>query len=267
MMAGEDKDLLTELGRSKTPTDLAKRVKDLRTELSKRPAAAKAEPLAKDATPEQVADWRKANGVPEKSADYGNALALPAGIVLGEADRPIAESFFTAAHEAGLPQPAVNAALDWYFRFQEQQEIARRDADTTVYDKTLGELRQEWGAADFQRNTNAIGAVVAPIINKQGEGLFDQLVNARLPDGTRLGDHAGVTRALVDLALEINPVARTTPADAANSRKSIGSRMEEIKALMSGPDANEKYWGNEAVQKEYRDLLAAEERLGGRRVA
>jgi hypothetical protein len=34
---------------------------------------------------------------------------------------------------------------------------------------------------------------------------------------------------------------------------------------MSGPDANEKYWGNEAVQKEYRDLLAAEERLGGRR--
>jgi hypothetical protein len=47
--------------------------------------------LPKDAKPEQVAEWRKNNGIPESPEKYD--FNLPDGLVMGEADLNVARKF------------------------------------------------------------------------------------------------------------------------------------------------------------------------------
>lgn len=265
LAAGGDKDVETLLGRYKSLTDVGAALKNMRAELSKKGQGAKTEPPGDDATDEEKAEWRKANGIPEKPEDYGNALKLPEGMVLGEADKPVADSFFKAAHAKGMPQSVVNGALEWYFQHKEANEIARQNADAETFDATTAALREEWGAADFKRNQNAIMSTIGSTFGKYGDDLFDQFTHARLPDGTRLGDSAEVMRALADIALQVDPGARIMPADVAATGKSIASRKADIETMMR--DQPDKYWADNKVQEEYRNILDAEARLASRRAA
>lgn len=252
--AAGDRDVEALLGRYDSPRAVARALKDMRAELSR-----------KGPRLDASADGAVA-GVPARWQDYASALALPEAMVLGEADTPLVEDFFQAAHAAQLPQRHVDAVMRWFFAYRESQEISRLNADEAAYEETAEALRAAWGSAQFRRNINAIGNALRPIFQAHGQDLFDRVLLARLPDGARLGDHAGVTQALVDVALALNPATRATPADPTAAMTSLTARRAEIEAIMAGPDAGSAYWANEALQQEYRGLLAAENRLR-RRVA
>lgn len=256
LLAGDDKDALKTLERYTDPKALwAKIVNQEKALRGKQERPAKP---GKDATPEQIAAWRKAEGVPETAEGYLAALKLPDGRVLGDDDKPIAESFAAAMHEAGVPQSAFDHALGWYNDFQERQIAEQAEADEAFKAKSRVALREEMGA-DFRRNVNAVGT----LFQDAPEGLIDRILAGRTADGKVIGDDPAVVRWFSSLALEMNPAATLTP-QGQESGQSIEGRLAEIKAIMAGPDAQTKYWKDPAIQAEYTRLLETQDKLKAR---
>src|SRR3990167_5354807 len=98
----------------------------------------------KDAKPEEVAEFHKALGVPEKPEDYFKNIKLENGAVIGEADKPIADAFAAAVHKSGATPQVVNAALNWYFKGQEDAAAKLDESDENFKTTSLKDLKEEY---------------------------------------------------------------------------------------------------------------------------
>ena len=109
MSAGDEK-ILKSLDKFKTPQEAIIAYKELQTQFSKtRPAPE----LAKDATAEQIKEYREQVGIPESWDKYDTNLEN--GVVINEFDKPIVEDFLKKAHDKNLKPSEVKNALQAYF--------------------------------------------------------------------------------------------------------------------------------------------------------
>lgn len=254
-IAGEDKNYLKQLERYGSPIDYANKARALEQKLSSGEYK-KATPLAKDATDEQRAAWRKDMGLPEKAETFIEKAALPDGIVLGEADKPLATSFAAIAFDKGWSQENYNDALAWYYANKQQTENSRMEADGTFKQGAEDALRSEWGN-DYRRNLNALGN----LRDQMPEGLATKVLAARDPEGRLLGDNPSFLKWMLGLALELNPASTLVPGGGA-AGKGIEGRLAEIRKFASeNPD---KYDQDKTLQKEHQDLLAAQAKMKAR---
>ena len=148
MLAGEDPAALRALKRYGSVSGLWQKVVNQEKLISagahKVPAA-----LPEDATPEEVAAYRKAHGIPEAPEGYG--IAFNPDLKPSEADTALLNGFLTDMHGRNVPPGAAKAAFEWYqsqmVRTREEQaaEAARARHHVTT------ELRKEFGA-DYKRN-------------------------------------------------------------------------------------------------------------------
>jgi hypothetical protein len=212
----------------------------------------------KDAKPEEIAEYHKAIGVPEKPEDYFKDIKLDNGAVIGEADKPLVDGFAQAVHKSGATPAFVNAALNWYYKNQEEQAAAMDEADDTFRRESERALKDELGPT-FKRKTNAIASVFATapggtdVTNEKG--LYARLMGGRTADGKLIGNDPDMVRFLVGLANEINPVA-TVVEDGVGS-KGAETRLAELKALRK---TNSKAYWSEPIQREEAELIAALEK-------
>lgn len=260
-LAGEDKKALKTLERMADPTAVWKQAQELRAKLSS--GEYKRVP-PKDATEEDLAAYRKEIGLPEKPEDY--EITLPQGAVMGEADKPVFDSFKGIAHKANMTPEQLNAAADWYFQQQREQAEAQDDFDQRFRSDAEEDLRADWGN-DYRRNINSITG----LFSTAPEGVKDRLLSGRIPihdkDGNvtgmaPLGNDPAVVRWLVSLAQELNPAATIAPGSAANSMQSIDDEIAGIEKTMREDRA--AYFKDEKAQTRYRELLAAKEKLASR---
>src|SRR5206468_684958 len=98
-LAGDDKAFLKRLERFTDPAAVAKSYRELETKVS----APKVNAPPADASPEQVAAWRKDQGLPETPDAYISGLEMPDGVVFGDADQPVLQKFAATAHEMNIP--------------------------------------------------------------------------------------------------------------------------------------------------------------------
>ena len=204
--------------------------------------------------------WRVRAGVPATPQGYLDNL--PLGRVVGEADQPLIDEFLTEMHAADAPAQYIHAALGWYYDLIERQLAKRADNDLAQLDESEAEMRAQWGS-DYAPNLNAVHSLFAV---HGPEGLLDKIIDARLPDGRTLGNHADTIRFFVALARQLNPRGTVAPSNAKTALKSIQEEKAALQAEQAdtdgpywkGPDANAK-------QARYRELLALEEghRKGG----
>jgi hypothetical protein len=250
-LAGADKDLLKQLGTLGSPQDLFKSYREMQKKLSSGEYKKATQAPGKDATPEQIAEYRKENGIPDKPEAYDTTLDN--GLVIGAQDKPIVDAFLKEMHAANAPNAVVKSALNAYFKIAEDQRANMSNRDNEVYDGAAEALRKEWGP-EFKRNQNAIAAYVETL----PEGFRDNLIGARLADGSKLlGNPEGI-KFIYNLAKESNPAITVVPGSA-NPGKTI---EEEIKALNVGSD---EYWKSSDKQARYRELLQAQEGLKKKR--
>lgn len=257
-MAGEDRDALKRLERFTDPAAFFKSYRSLEAKLS---GGEYKKALPENATPEEVATWRKENGLPEKPEGYLEKLQLPNGVVLGEADKPVAESFAKLAHEKNWTQGQVNDAIAWHYANLDAQRIAQDDADAVFKQEAEDALRSEWQGADYRRNLTAVNNLIA---TWPGD-LAANVLSARTPDGKKLGDLPGFIKQLASLSRELNPMATLVPAGSADPAKAASDRIADLKKMMA--DRNSDYWRGpkaEQYQQEYRDLLTAQEKVSAR---
>jgi hypothetical protein len=174
-VAGEDPKLLKELEKHKTPAEFAKAYRELQKQFSStRPVPE----LPKDATPEQVAEWREKAGIPESWDKYDTNLEN--GVVIGENDKPIVESWLKKAHEMNMKPEDAKKSLQAYFEMNnaiESEKIRNAEAQQNAVTE---ELKKQWGV-QFKENL----VVVATHLEKAlGAETFNKLNQAVLPDGS-----------------------------------------------------------------------------------
>ena len=212
-LAGGDDASMALLKRIGTPGDLFKKV--LAQEQTIRRGAHKAAPtLPENATEEQVAEYRKAVGVPEAPDGYGVQFAPEL-----QADDRLKEmlgSFLGYAHERNLPPAAVKAAVEW-----QQGEILRQreeQAATAARERArvTAELRKEYGA-DYKRNLALADEFLAA-----RPGLA-KLVRADNPD-------LELVRDIIALARDTAPEDVLYSGDAETGGKSLEVQKDELVA-------------------------------------
>jgi hypothetical protein len=266
-MAAGDKAFLKTLDRFESPAALAKAYKELTTKLSAGELRA-ARPPAAGTTPEQVAAWRTAHGLPESTEAYVSGLTLGDGMLAGEANRPLLLSFAEAALAGNWSGEQYSQAVRWYFATQDRLLAERQRGDGEFKHAAARTLTREW-ANDYDVNRNT----VAQFCDRHfAQDLKIDLLNARLPDGNLLANHAGFNRAILGMARMVDPRGTLLPNTSGAGVSSVESRIAEIEGKYMraphGSDSWKAYWSGDSgsrMQQEYRGLLAAREQAHGGR--
>jgi hypothetical protein len=266
-MAAGDKAFLKTLDRFDSPAALAKAYRELTTKLSAGELRA-VRPPAADATPEQVAAWRTAHGLPDSTEAYLSGLALGDGMLVGEANRPLLASFAEAALAGNWSGEQYSQAVRWYFDAQDRLLADRQRADGEFKHASARELSREWGN-DYDVNRNT---VVQFCDRHFAQDLKIDLLNARLADGNLLANHPSFNRAILAVARIVDPRGTLLPNTSGAGVSSVESRIAEIEGkymrAAHGSDSWKTYWTGESgarMQQEYRGLLAAREQARGAR--
>jgi hypothetical protein len=160
-------------------------------------------------------------------------------------------------HEANADPSVVQGAISWYKEMEEAQAAEAIEQDKAYRKESEDALRDEWGS-EFRSNVNAIENFLATA----PEGVGDNLLGARLGDGTLLSANPDALRWLAKLADDVNPAGFLAPTPGMNDMQSIESRLKEISEIRR-TEPN-KYFGDEPMQEEYRKLLEAQEKLQAR---
>lgn len=257
LMAGGDEKERKRLDRFRSPVDVYKSNRELEKKLSSGDVKAK---LAADATPEQIAAWRKDNGIPEKPDGY--LEKLPSGLVIGDDDKPMLEGYLAEVHGANASPEVVAKTLDWYYRQQDVAAAAQADADKAFKQSAEDALRAEWGA-EYRGNVNSIMSFLdAAPPTDDGSPLKGLLMGARLSDGTLLGNNPTALKWLASLAQEANPAGFVAPSAGTSQADSVAAEIAKIEGIMRTD--RRAYDKDEKMQARLRDLYDAQEKLARR---
>lgn len=212
----------------------------------------------KDAKEEEVKAFQKALGWAEKPEEMFKEIKLENDAVIGEADRPMMQGFLEAVHGATSAQDYVNKAANWYYKTQEDAAAQLDESDDAFRRESETALKDDLGPA-FKRKINAIATLFASTpggADDKNEGsLFHRVVHGRTADGRLIGDDPDVTRFLIGLVDEVNPMA-TVVEDGAGA-PGAQARLDEIRALRK---TDKRKYYSEPIQQEELRLIAALEK-------
>lgn len=249
--AGTDEKVLKRLQRYTTP----KAALDAMIEAQNKIADGSYKKLPENATAEQITEYRKTNGIPEKPEAYLDKL--PDGLVIGEEDKPFIDKFVKAFHDKNADPSVVHAAIKTYYDIVDEQEGLRAEANAAAKIATEDAMREEWGQ-DYRPNTNLINA----FIGSMPKDLQDELFQSAKPDGTQIMNNPAMLKWLAQQARELNYTGAVLPNGEA-SAKGVTGRLDEIRKVMR--ENRPAYNKDEKMQAEYRRLIDDQQRLDARK--
>lgn len=211
--------------------------------------------LPKDPKPEELAQWRKDNGIPETPDKYD--LKFDSGLVIGDADKEMIGEFLKTAHGKNMTPDQVKTNIEWYYNEQKRQSDVRLQKDEEQRIEALDKLNQEWGPS-FRRNIN----MVEGLLSQFPENVRASLMSARMPDGTAVFNNPDILRGFAALALEVNPAGTIVPSGG-DPIKTIEEEMATIETAMKTD--RQAYNKNEKMQARYRELIEAKMKLQERK--
>lgn len=207
--------------------------------------------LGKNPTPEQLAEWRTANGIPDKPEAYD----LGKDVKVSESGKVFLEQFLPVAHANNMTPAQVKASL----KFVSDMNV-RAEEDRAVKDHEFEEtgeelLRAEWGA-EFKRN---MGFIHNTLDGAASPEFKTALLGGRLADGTPIGSSPEALRFLMSLALIQNPTGTLVPGFNANPSEGVEQEIKTIEETMRKNRG--AYNKDEKMQARYRELIDAREKL------
>lgn len=250
-MAGDDAKELERLKRFASPNDVYKFARE--TENKLRSGKVKTT-LAEDATPEQIAEYRKENGIPEKPEDY--KLSLPEGLIIGDEDQPYVDKILADAHAANADPNTVSKLISSYMEMREQDVVARANLDKDYYAENNEALKKEWGNK-YQEHINNI----MTFLEGGGESIKEAVLTARDANGNLLRNNAELMRFLNAKQLELNPTGTIVSGSA---RDTLSSINDELAVLAEKMKDREVWFKDEKSQARQRQLLEAQEKFQAR---
>lgn len=234
MLAGEDTDAIKDLSRYQSPTELLKAFKEQRAALSKRAEPVK---LGDNPTPEQVAAYRKAQGVPEIAADappekiaeaYG--IKPPEGYEMSSTEKGMISEFAKTMYGKHAPPALVKEATDYFFKQNAAMAQAVRK-DTSEKAKTWkNSLIDRHGTKEYEAQQAAASTYLRNEFKDNPDEMAN-ILNAQLPGGGVLGDHPWFFENLAKQALGAGFGDRIEANAMEASGKSLAVRHSELVKL------------------------------------
>lgn len=240
LLAGEDTKALETVSRYQSPNDLMKAFLEQRAALSKRAEPAK---LPDSPTPEQLGEWRKGLGLPEiakdaKPDDFMKAYKIeaPQGYDLNEVEKGMLGDYAKLAYEQGHSPREVKSAVDFFFKQQTAQQQVINRANDDFHKTEHNALRDKLGSKEYEAQKAAATTWIAAQFTGE-DGTVDQLamnnvLNAQMPGGGRLGDSAFLFNLAAKMALGEGYGDRIEANALESSGKSIVQQINEIDKLL-----------------------------------
>jgi hypothetical protein len=249
-LAGENDKELKHLQKYGAPQDIWKKARALEQKIS---SGEYTVALPEDPTEEEVAEYRKVRGIPEKPDGYD--LSSEEGLAIGETDKPVVDRFLEVAHKRNMEPAQVTDSIKWYYEEIERQGQEREERDEQLKQTTEDELRGEWGK-DYRRELN----IVRNFLATAPEAVRDEIAGARMADGTPLGSHPEFIKWVNHLGRQANPSGTLTGMEPGETVKSIDGRMTEIMEVKRN---DPKRYHRENLSAEYTELVRKKEALEG----
>lgn len=206
-------------------------------------------------TPEQLTEYRKAVGVPEKPEGY--LEKLPDGLVIGEEDRAAVDLLTERLHARNATPDIVADVIDTYYKIVEKNHNDMIEYQTTLKRDSGDALRAEWGP-DYRPTINAITATLDgldPETKELVEGM-------QLADGSLAFNHQGFMRWMSSLALQINPAAIVVPGGGGDKLDTIKGEIATYEAEMRKNINAWQHVSNQSRRDRYMQLLDAQAKFG-----
>jgi len=208
--------------------------------------------LAADATPEQLTDWRAANGVPAESTGYD--LTLNEGLVLGDVDKSIMDSVYAAGHAGNVSTEVMGSMVNAFLEGRELEADDLQSQDGIHKQQTETLLRKTWGS-DFDRNRN----MVQGLVNGLPETVRGDFEGARMADGRALFNSPEVMVFMADIQRRLNPMATVMPG----SDNPVQATADRIKSLETQMREDSVAWHKDKpAQEELMRLYGAQQAHG-----
>lgn len=251
-IAGEDEKELKHLGKYASPEAIWKKARSLEQRLS---SGELKTALPKDAKPEEIAAWRKDNGIPEAPEKYDLK-----GIEISDEGRPTVDAFLKAAHAANMTPEQTRAAIAFQQADSAARATAQAEQDNNQRIEALDVLNSEWGAG-FRQNVN----MVEGFLENFPVAVRDLLKGGRLSDGTGIFNNPDVLRGFVAAALAVNPAATLVPSGGGDPAKGIDEAIASAEKFMK--EHRSEYNKDEKRQADLRSMYEAREKLKSRKAA
>ena len=253
-MAGDDEKEFKLAERYTTPADVWKKARALENRIA---SGELRSVLPKDATPEQVTAWRTENGIPAEPTKYD--LKLKDGLVIGAEDKPILDSILGKLHGKNVSNEQASELVNAYYEALEAETKKGGEILAQNKQKVSDALNVKWGA-DYRGNMNRIAALVDA--NVGATSPLKGMIHATLATNQEFAEF------METMARQINPVTTLIPGAGANIANALADELKGIEAKMvaaqrAGPGTAEfkAYFGDEALQQRYRELLDAQSKM------
>lgn len=247
-MAKGDAKVLTRLQRYASPEALS----DALIHAQNRISSGELKPvLKKDATPEQITEWRAANGIPDKPEGYD----LGKGAKVTPEAQVLLDRYLPIAHAANMTPDQVKANLGFIAAMNKSDAVAQAERDVELEDAGEELLREEWGG-EYKKNINFIHNLLNGAATPEFK---DKLLGGRLADGTPIGSDPTALRFLMQLALVQNPTGTLVAGFNENPAEGVDAEISKIEKVMREDRA--AYNKDTKMQERLRELYGARENL------
>lgn len=201
--------------------------------------------LPDNATDEQLAEYREANGIPSTVDDY--ATSLDEGLVLGDTDTRIMGEVFKVAHTENVSSDTMGKLTNAMLNARAAEEDLMLQQDGIDTQTVRGQLQDTWGS-DYQTNLN----MVKGLVNQLPESMRDDFLNARLADGRALFNSPEFQIFMADVARKVNPAGTVVP-NSANPTQAIDDEIKTLEKKMG----TDEWFKDTDGQKRYQQLVEA----------
>lgn len=235
-MAGGDDDVAKALARHSSPKSVARALREAQALIS---SGRQKLPKPDGSDEKAMAEWRKAEGIPDDATGYKIPEAVQKRMV--DEDKPILSSFTDFAHKKGARPDVVEIASEWYVDMAEAAQAKQSQEDKAASEEAEDALRKDWAHGEYKANTTIAHRWIESV-----PGIGKKWAEARV-DGRRLGDTPEFIAWAADMGREkFGDVAFTT----GDSERKHTARKEEIEKIIGTDEYYEK-----GLDKEYAAIL------------
>lgn len=256
MLAGGDDKFLKELERYKSIESISKAVKEARIAARN---SGKPVRLSDKATEDEIKAYREAYGIPESAEEY--PVNFRDGYQATEADKAILGEFRAAMHERSIDPKAAEAALEWYQDFAQAQQQELASTLNKVAKQTQAELRSEWGG-EYEGN---IGAASELMKSHLGEKGFEEMMDLRLMDGSRLQDNIAFVKMMAQLGTDYYGSNAIYNGDIETTSKTVQEKIDGLLKLRGGSKEEQEKYFSDATQAELTRLYQQRDKINSRK--
>lgn len=239
-MAGGDDDVAKALSRHNSPKSVARALREAQALIS---SGRQKVPMPDGKDEKALAEWRKAEGIPDDPTGYKLPEAVQKRMV--DEDKPILSSFTEFAHTKGARPDVVEIASEWYVNMAEAAQAEQSQKDKAASEEAEDSLRKDWAHGEYKANTTIAHRFIESV-----PGIGAKWAEARV-DGKRLGDTPEFIAWAADMGREkFGDVAFST----GDGERKHTARREEIEKIIGTDEYYEKGYDKEYAAIIEKDL-------------